>query len=136
MTQVLPVTAPMYTLIAIGFLAVRSGLLSKTHNQGLGRFVLYCCVRPPLFRAFAQRKLGEVVNFTFLAAYATDAVALLFAALWYARKLRGNTMPASAMAAMGMCSSNSAFVGYPIALQLPGPTTASRWRYVRWLKIC
>ncbi len=122
MTQIVSVTAPIYILIAVGFLAVRSGLLSKADNQGLGRFVLYFCVPPLLFRAFAQRKVGEVVNFPFLAAYATGSLVVLFAALWYARKLRGNTMPASAMQAMGMCSSNSAFVGYPIALQLLGPT--------------
>lgn len=40
----------------------------------------------------------------------------------YARRVRGNAMPASATQAMGMCSSNSAFAGYSIALQILGPT--------------
>ena len=122
MTQILAVTAPIYILIAVGFFAVRSGLLSKADNQGLGRFVLYFCVPPLLFRAFAQRKLGDVVNFPFLATYAAGSLTVLLIGLVYARRVRGNAMPAGAMQAMGMCSSNSAFVGYPIALQILGPT--------------
>jgi malonate transporter and related proteins len=122
MTQILSVTAPIYILIAVGFLAVRSGLLSKTDNQALGRFVLYFCVPPLLFRAFAQRSLGEVVNFSFLAAYAAGSLVVLALGYLYVRRARGRATPAAAMQAMGMCSSNSAFVGYPIALQLLGPT--------------
>lgn len=122
MTNILSITAPIYILIGVGFVAVRSGLLSKADNQGLGRFVLYFCVPPLLFRAFAQRSLGEVVNFPFLAAYAAGSLTVLLIGLVYARRVRGHAMPAAAMQAMGMCSSNSAFVGYPIALQLLGPT--------------
>lgn len=122
MTNILSVTAPIYILIGVGFVAVRSGLLSKADNQALGRFVLYFCVPPLLFRAFAQRSLGEVVSFPFLAAYAAGSLTVLLIGLVYARRVRGHAMPAAAMQAMGMCSSNSAFVGYPIALQLLGPT--------------
>lgn len=121
MTSILSVTTPIYILIGVGFLAVRSGLLSKADNQALGRFVLYFCVPPLLFRAFAQRTLGDVINFPFLAAYAAGSVAVLLIGIVYARRVRGNPLPAAAMQAMGMCSSNSAFVGYPIALQLLGP---------------
>ena len=70
MTQILAITAPIYVIIAVGFFAVRSGLFSKADNQALGRFVLYFCVPPLLFRVFAQRSLGEVLNTTYLAAYA------------------------------------------------------------------
>jgi malonate transporter and related proteins len=122
MTGILSVTTPIYILIAVGFTAVRSGLLSKADNQGLGRFVLYFCVPPLLFRAFSQRKLVEVVNVPFLASYAAGSLAVLLIGLVYARRARGNAMPAAAMQAMGMCSSNRAFVGYPIALQILGPT--------------
>ena len=59
MTNILSITAPIYILTGVGFVAVRSGLLSKADNQGLGRFVLYFCVPPLLFRAFAQRSLAR-----------------------------------------------------------------------------
>ena len=75
MTQILLATAPIYILIAVGFLAARSGL-SKADKQGFGRFVLYLCVPPLLSRALAQRKLGEVINFPFLVAYSAGWLAV------------------------------------------------------------
>ena len=121
MLAILSVTAPIFVLMAIGYLAVRSGLLSKTDNQALGRFVLYFCIPALLFRAFAQRRLGEVFDASYLVAYGAGSMAAFVTVLLLARLWRGNVKAMSGMQAMGACSSNSAFIGYPIAVQVFGP---------------
>ena len=120
MVAILSVTAPIFVLMAIGYLAVRSGLLSKTDNQALGRFVLYFCIPALLFRAFAQRRLGEVFDASYLVAYGAGSMAAFVTVLLLARLWRGNVKAMSGMQAMGACSSNSAFIGYPIAVRCSG----------------
>jgi len=107
--------------MAIGYVAVRSGLLSKADNQALGRFVLYFCIPALLFHAFAQRRLGEVFDASYLTAYGVGSLVAFATVLLLARLWRGNARPMSGMQAMGACSSNSAFIGYPIAVQVFGP---------------
>ncbi len=124
MLAILAVTAPIFVLMAIGYLAVRSGLLSKTDNQALGRFVLYFCIPALLFRAFAQRRLGEVFDAGYLIAYGIGSLVALLTVLLLARWWRHNPKSMSGMQALGASSSNSAFIGYPIAVQVFGPTAS------------
>lgn len=121
MLAILSITAPIFVLMAIGYVAVRSGLLSKTDNQALGRFVLYFCIPALLFRAFAERRLGDVFDGSYLVAYGAGSLLALAVVLLLARLWRGNSKAMSGMQAMGACSSNSAFIGYPIAVQVFGP---------------
>lgn len=121
MLQILSITGPIYLIIAAGYIAVRYGLFSKDEARVLGRFVVNFCVPALVFRALSQRTLGEVLNGPYLAAYALGSLAVLLGAVAYARRLRGKAMPLAALQGLGMSASNSAYVGYPILLQLIGP---------------
>lgn len=120
MFEVLAITGPIYLLIALGYAAVRGGLFTAAELRVLGRFVLTLALPALLFDAVSRRRLDEVLNGSYLAAYAGAAlVALLVLLLW--ARARGAPMSLAAVQAMGGSSSNSGYVGYPIVQQLLGP---------------
>jgi len=122
MQDIFPVTAPIFIAIAIGYLTVRLGGLTKTDVAGLGKFVITLSLPALLFRALSQNPIAEVLNGTYLAAYALGSLAVMLAGTAFARFVRRQSLQASAVAGMGMSCSNSGFIGYPIVLQVLGPT--------------
>jgi malonate transporter len=124
MLHILNITAPIYLIIAAGFLAVRLGLFSKDEMRVLGRFVIQFCVPALIFHALSQRSFGDILNASFLIAYAGAAVVLSLGTMAYARRVRGHDMPMAALHGLGVSASNSAFIGYPILAQTIGPAAA------------
>jgi hypothetical protein len=122
--SVLSITGPIYIVIAIGFLAGRTGVFSAPDMRVLGKFVVKFALPALLFTALSQRPIADILNGRYLAAYAGGSLALFFAALAVARYLQRRSMAQSALIAVGMSFSNSGFVGYPIALQILGPPAA------------
>lgn len=122
MLQVLTLTAPIYLLMALGWLTVRRGLFGKDGLRVLGRFLLQIALPALLFRAVATRPIGEVLNPGYLGAYLIGSLAVFGPMFVLARRLRGKTVAEAATLAAGASWSNSAYVGYPIGLQLVGPT--------------
>lgn len=124
MLAVLGVTAPIFILIALGFLSVRGGLIDRGQIRGLGAFVINFALPALVLRALSERSLGEVLDGPYLLAYALASLAVFAGGLAVARWLRGQDLSASAILAMGMSVSNSGFIGYPIVAMLLGPTAA------------
>lgn len=124
MLNILAITGPIYIVIAIGFIAGRTGLFSGPDMRVLGKFVVNFALPALLFTALSQRPIADILNGRYLTAYATGSLAVLFAATGFARFAQRRDMPQSALIGMGMSFSNSGFVGYPIALQILGPPAA------------
>lgn len=124
MLTILSITAPIYLIIAGGFLAVRFGFFEKRDTRILGLFVANFCLPALLFRALSSRPLAEILNAAYLAAYACGSLAVLLGVTLLFRRVRGQPMPAAVLKGLGMSSSNSAYIGYPIASQLLGPPAA------------
>jgi hypothetical protein len=121
MLDTLGIVAPIFLLIGLGFTAVRRGWFAGAGLQALGGFVIRFSLPALLFNALAKRQIGEVLNLRFLAVYALGSLLTLALGLAWARWVRREGLTASAIAAMGMCCSNTAFVGYPVMLQVIGP---------------
>lgn len=124
MLEVLAVSAPIYLLIALGWVAVRSGYVERADIAPLGRFAVNLCLPALLIHALVSRPLVSVLVPGFVAAYAAGSMAAWTLGWAWWRRLRGQPAADSAILAMGMCSSNSGFIGYPIVSQLLGPTAA------------
>jgi malonate transporter and related proteins len=107
--------APVFTLIALGFLAVRSGYLTGADTGALGRFVIGVALPALIFVAVAGAPLGETLVSGLLIAY--GAAALLAFGFFRARAARDE---APALQALGMSLSNSGYVGLPVALMVLG----------------
>jgi len=69
-----------------------------------------------LFNALIQRRFNEILNGTYLAAYAAGSLLVMVIALLWARRLADREPSARPYIAMGMTCSNSGFVGFPIML--------------------
>jgi malonate transporter len=121
MLNILTVTGPIYLSIGLGFVATRRGFFSKLDGQVLGRFVLNFGLPAMLFNALSQRNFSEVMNASYLVAYGVGSMFTFAVAFGVWRVWRKKPLSESGMVAMGVCSSNSGYVGYPILLQLLGP---------------
>lgn len=120
--SVLAATGPIYLLILGGFLAVRQGLFDAAQMRVLGRFVTMVALPALLLRALSSRPLGEIVNPRFLLVYAMGSLTVLGAGWLWARRLRREEGAKAALMGLGMSASNSAFIGYPVAAQMLGPS--------------
>ncbi|MFT4191637.1 MAG: AEC family transporter, partial [Comamonas sp.] len=124
MGNILQITAPIYLLIGLGFLAVRLGVVDRAATRVLGRFVVLFCVPSLLFHALTSRDFGEVLQPVYLLAYLAGTLLVMGGALLYARRARRQPLQRAAMWGMGTSVSNSAFMGFPLVLQLAGPQAA------------
>jgi len=121
MLDILSITLPIYLVIATGYLMTRLGVFAKAELKAFGQFVLRLALPALLFNALSQRRIADVLNASYLLAYAAGSLVLVGAAVVWARRLAGKSWSESALCAMGMACPNSGFVGYPILLLLMPP---------------
>lgn len=124
MLQVLSITVPIYVVMAVGWLATRGGLFERTDLRVFGKYVINIALPALLFNALSQRSVAEVLNPVFVAAYAGGSLLAMGAGLFWARRVAGKSMSASAIMAMGMSCPNSGFIGFPLVMQVFGSSTA------------
>lgn len=131
MTAVLGIVAPVYLAVAIGFIAVRTGLIPAESLTALGGFVVKVALPALLFGALTSRHITEVVQPGYLLAYAAGSLlAMAFGYLAMRSISRRADLPSrairlrSAYVAMGAGTSNSGYVGFPV-LQGALPSVAA-----------
>ena len=124
MTTIFSITAPIYFLIAVGFFAVRWGVLTKEDTGRLGKFVIWFALPALLLKTLSQVSFAEIFHIGYLAAYGGGSLLLFFAAFFFAQLRRKKDVSFRALYGMGMAFSNSAFIGYPILSQWIGSTAA------------
>ncbi len=136
MEYVLAVTTPIYLLIAVGFASVRLGWMTSADMRVLGRFTAQFGVPALLFRAISRQPLGAVLNGDYLAVYAAGSLTALFIVTLVAWRLRERPVSLAALQGLGASGSNSAFIGYPIVLQVIGPTAGVALALSPWWRTC
>lgn len=120
MLTILGITAPIFILIAIGFFACRSGLITRDQTAGMGRFVITFALPALVVRALLERPLAEVVNWNYMLAYGLGSLLVFGLGYGFARRVRKDSVSGSALVGLGMSVSNSGFVGYPIVVMAVG----------------
>lgn len=121
MLHVLTITAPIYLLIAVGYLAARFGLLQKSDIRALGHFVFMFGLPTLLFQALTQRHAEAQLEWLYLLAYGLGSGLSMLLTILYARKVRGVSISMASVQGMSTAASNTAFIGFPILYQLIGP---------------
>jgi len=116
--DVLSLTAPIFILIAIGYLAVRTRLMPQEAVPGLGRFVLYFSLPALIFSTLSRMSFDAVIVPGYLLVYGSASVIMLLGGIAFQRWVLRDTLTQSGVQAMGMAISNSAFIGYPLLLQV------------------
>lgn len=122
MLDTLASTAPVYLLIAVGFIAVRLDVFTVVELRVLGRFVIWAALPALLFRSVSQSPRAEGSDGLYLLAYAVGSLVCFLAVHVWARHGRGQAQAGAALSGVGAAVSNSGLIGYPIVAQWLGPT--------------
>lgn len=124
MSGLLEVIAPVFGIVALGFAAVRGGLLDAPGVRGLVAFVFNFALPVLLFRSMAGMEFPEHIPWSFLGAFYAASLATYALGMgvgrWAFRR------PADEQAIYGMAASfsNTVFLGIPIVLTALGPSAA------------
>lgn len=126
MSSILSTTAPIFILIALGYVSVMTGLISRETTRGMGIFVITIALPAMIVRGMANKPLASSLDFDFLAGYAAASLLAFALGLLAWRRLRRRGIGESSVAGLGMSASNSGFVGVSICAMVLGTETASR----------
>ena len=124
MLEILTITAPIFLLIGLGFVACRFEVIPRSHISSLGAYVITFALPALIIKALSSRPIGQVLDTGYLLAYCLGSLTVFAGGLWYSLKIRKDSLSSSSITALGMSASNSAFVGYPIVSMLVGPSAA------------
>jgi predicted permease len=117
--DILAITFPIFAIIALGYGAVKSEYFPKEGSRFLSVFVIQLAIPAMLFKALSEKHINEIFDLEFFSAYAIGTFATYFLVLWLSQR-SGHSPSHNAIAAAGGASSNTAFVGLPIALSYFG----------------
>lgn len=126
MQNVFAIVAPVFGLIALGFLLARTNIMSKAAGDGLTEFVFTVAVPALLFRMMitAEPAAGAAPFALLTAYYGALAIIWLLAAL-ATRALLKRSQRDGASIAMGSAFGNIVMLGIPLALDRFGTEAAT-----------
>ncbi|WP_432695747.1 AEC family transporter [Marinobacterium sp. YM272] len=118
MLAVLSITAPIFLLIGLGYLAVKVRLMPQEAIPGLGRFVLYFALPALMFSTISRMDFGQVIEPNYLSVYALGSLLALLIGIGINKLVLRKPLIESGVMGIGMSIPNSAFIGFPILLQV------------------
>jgi len=113
--------APIFALMALGFVAVRLRLFDDASTKGLVLFVFNFSIPSLLMRGMAQMEFPPDIEWGFLVAFYTGSLITYGLGLAVARFIFRRTLPEQAIFGMGAGFSNLVLMGVPIVLTALGP---------------
>ncbi len=124
MLSVLSITAPVFLIVALGYVCAARAFLNEGAQKTLSLFALYCALPCYLFLAMAKVPRDMIVNVDYIGAFAVSMGMVAVLGGLIARRFYKRDNVSTILAMMGACYTNSSFVGIPIivmALGQPGP---------------
>lgn len=115
MADLLLLILPIVILIGVGYLAVYAKLVPQDLVQSLGIFVLNFALPALILFALVQQDLRQTLNWNYLLVYGAASLATFATVFAISRLALRTSLPQAAIAALGGSSSNSGFVGFPVA---------------------
>ena len=109
---------PLFAVIALGWLVVRSGYLDKQVVAPVGQVVLKVALPALIFLALATTPADQTFDISFLLAYGLGSVTAMALCYVAARAGLALSRGEAAVIALGVSMSNSSFLGFPIAQAL------------------
>lgn len=125
MLELFSITAPIFLLIGLGYVAVRFGIVTRQQAQGLAAFVLNFALPALIIDALSTRPFAELIDVRYLAAYGVGSLLAFGAMLALMLVVLRRPLSHAAMAALGSAGSNSGFIGYPVAVLAVGEIAAT-----------
>ncbi len=118
MLSVLSVIFPIFFIILLGFASVKSNLVAFTAVGAMGRYVLYLALPAVIIKTILALDIERILHLQYLSAYAIASLVLIIFATLFLWRIKRLAKIDSALMVTGIVVPNSAFIGYPILMQL------------------
>ncbi len=116
MITILTIIAPIFGIIAIGYLSGRTGYLSEAAARGIGDFAFNITIPALLFRTIVLAKFGEVAPFGILASFFGSAAIVWVLSVLATRFILRRPAADGPPIAMSAVFGNSIMLGLPIGV--------------------
>lgn len=117
---------PIFVLIGIGWLAVRSGYLDQGAVAPASQVVIRIALPAMIFLALAGTPTDGAFDLPFLFVYCAASLTVLLLSYVAARLALNMTHSEAAVIGLGVSMANSAFMGFPIGQAILGQDLAIR----------
>jgi len=115
------ITLPIFLVMALGYATTRWRFVTADFIQGLGFFVLNIALPALVLHALISQDLRSTFSGAYLLAYGGGSLVTFALVFIVFRFLMRRDVTQSAIACLGGASSNSGFVGFPLASLAIGP---------------
>lgn len=119
MLAILSIIAPVFALVASGYVARRAGVIGVTAMSELNRFVVYLALPALLFDVMAHAEPSELMQPGFIAAFGL-ACGAVFYGVAGASLLAGRSLASASIDGLLGSYANTAYMGFPVLLMLFG----------------
>lgn len=126
MLQMLFTTAPIFIMMLLGYIAVRTRLVQDESIAGMAKIVLYFTLPALIFSTLAKMDSSKVFVGEYLLAFSLASLSSLAIGFAFAYWVYKKDSVDATIKGAGMACSNSGFFGYPVMLLVfdDPPTTA------------
>lgn len=119
MLSILSIVAPVFALIASGYVARRMGVIGLAAVSELNRFVVYLALPALLFDVMAHAKASDLAQPGFIVAFGVACGIVFYGTLGVSLLMRRPLASASIDSLLGSYA-NTAYMGFPVLLMLFG----------------
>lgn len=119
MLAILTIVAPVFALIASGYIARRIGVMGGTAVSELNRFVVYLALPALLFDVMAHASWADLAQPRFIAAFGLACGIVFYATVGW-RLFSGQPLPLASIDGLLGSYANTAYMGFPVLLMLFG----------------
>lgn len=127
MLDIINITAPIFILIALGYLSVRLKVINPQHAKGMGSLVLNIALPALMFNAIADMPFQDVILPYYLSIYALGSVMAFMVGVVLTKMVWQQDNVSAALNSTALSFSNSAFIGYAVASMVIGSDRAAAY---------
>ncbi|PIB25599.1 hypothetical protein BFP76_00185 [Amylibacter kogurei] len=115
MVTILAVTLPIYLIILLGYVAVRTGYSPADTINALSQFTVRICLPALIFSALTISGTDEALNWSIIIGYLIASLLALFFGYAIMRRIFQEQSPAAWIHSLAIANSNSGFIGFAVA---------------------
>lgn len=127
MLDILNITAPIFIIIALGYLSVRLKAIDPKHAKGMGSLVLNIALPALMFNAIASTPFQEVIMPHYLLTYGLGSVMVFMVGILLTKVIWRQDNISAALNSTALSFSNSAFIGYAVVSMVIGSSKAAAY---------
>jgi malonate transporter len=135
MLSVISIVAPVFALIASGYLARRIGVMGLAAVSELNRFVVYLALPALLFDVMAHAKAADLAQPGFIAAFGLACGAVFYGTVGVSL-LAGRSLATASIDGLLGSYANTAYMGFPVLMMLFGPASLVPVTIASILTVC